>query len=64
MTDIEHIAAIVAAGLVNNEMYQKCVRIADFNQGRPARYDLDVERVATDALAVARTIVGLNRDLK
>jgi hypothetical protein len=62
MTDINQIAAIVASGLVNNDLYKKCTRISDYNLNRPATYVLDVEGIARDAWAIALKIEEAERD--
>lgn len=49
----EQLAAIIASGLVNNDLYKKCTRLADYNLERPAIYVLDTEAVARDSFAIA-----------
>lgn len=62
MMDTTQLAAIIASGLVNNDLYKKCTRIADWNKERPAEYVLDVEGVARDAMAITRLIEQAERD--
>lgn len=62
MTTTDQLAAIIASGLVNNDLYKKCTRMADYNLGRSATFALDVEAVAHDAWAIALKIEEAARD--
>jgi hypothetical protein len=56
------LAAIIAAGLVNNDVYRKCTRRGDYNLGREAQYAVDLEAVARDAHDIAHRLEELERD--
>ena len=60
MTDTTHLAALIAAGLVNHERYMKCVRQGNYSaldgRGEKSEYALDVDGIAKDAWAIARKL--------
>lgn len=66
MSDTTQIAALIAAGLVNNDRYWKCVRQGNYSSldglGKRSEYALDAESIAKDAWAVAVKIEEAERD--
>lgn len=66
MTRTTHIAALIAAGLVNNDRYLKCVHQGNYSSldglGERSVYALDVDGIAKDAWAIALKIEEAERD--
>lgn len=66
MTDTTHLAALIAAGLVNQDRYMKCVQQGNYSsmdgRGEKSVYALDVDGIAKDAWAIALKIEEAARD--
>jgi hypothetical protein len=66
VTDIAQVAALIAAGLVNNDRYLKCTRRGNYSAldgiGVRSTYTLDVDSIAKDAWAIALKIEEAERD--
>ena len=66
MADTSQLAALIAAGLVQHDRYVKCVRQGNYSAldglGEKSEYALDVDRIVSDAWAIALKIEEAERD--